>query len=346
LQRRYEAALGQQLSQWPDAAESLKAEEVLARWLESQKRFDELATMWRQRAAGASDVELKRRALGQWLETLLSKLPVSQAPAQQTALVAAIGDGAFAACSQTATVTALSASMLTAPLTQTEAETLTGLRLPAHAAEENLTDRALLSCASALAAARRGDAVACRNALQLLLEEQLATVVALAWIKSLVEALDERIASQISGWSDVARAIVWPAAAPANPPPALQMARLRLQMLAAADKPPGELLGELLGQVKQLADAHPRNADLQISLAAAIAQSAPQRFDEAVRILKRVAVGSSKQSDAYLQARWLEVRWRIARGEGAAAAQIAALTLTSAKLPTTWWQARFESVRR
>lgn len=342
LQRRYEAALGQQLSQWPDAAESLKAEEFLVRWLESQKRFDELATMWRQRGAAASDVELKRRALGQWLETLLSKLPVSQAPAQQTALVAAIGDGAFAACSQTATVTALLASMLTAPLTQTEAETLTGLRLPAHAAEESLTDRALLSCASALAAARRGDAVACRNALQLLPEEQLATVVALAWIKSLVEALDERIASQISGWSDVARAIVWPAAAPANPPPALQMARLRLQMLAAADKPPGELLG----QVKQLAEAHPRNADLQISLAAAIAQSDPQRFDEAVRILKRVAVGSSKESDAYLQARWLEVRWRIARGEGAAAAQIAALTLTSAKLPTPWWQARFESVRR
>ena len=46
LQLRYEAALREQLRRWPDAVESLKAEEFLSNWLAAQKRFDQLAAMW------------------------------------------------------------------------------------------------------------------------------------------------------------------------------------------------------------------------------------------------------------------------------------------------------------
>ena len=56
--------------------------------------------------------------------------------------------------------------MLTEPLTQTEAETLTGLKLPGHSQEESIGDQALLTSLLALAAARRGDATACLNSLR------------------------------------------------------------------------------------------------------------------------------------------------------------------------------------
>ena len=96
---------------------------------------------------------------------------------------------------------------------------------------------------------------------------------------------------------------------------------------------------------------------LQLNLAAAIAQSAsdqsasdPQgraeRLGEATKLLKRVAVGTKKESEAHWRARWLEARWSLGRGDQNAAAQIASLTLASGDIQPAWWKARFENLRK
>lgn len=343
LALRYERALQVQLERWPEAPESLKAEEYLANWLARKRRFDDLASMWAERAASAQQPETKSRALKAWLDTLLGKVPLPQVPAQQANVVSAVRDGKFAACQQTAVVVALAAAMLTEPLTQAEAEGLTGLKLPTHAAEESLEDGALLAAVRALAAAHRGDATACRNALGLLAPEQLSKVVALAWGKAMVEAMDELTASQVPLWASVAEQIAWSQEAEATSAPALQMVGLRLRMLRQPGSPDAQAA---LEEIRQLADKHARNPQLQLVYAAALAQSDAKRFDEAVRILKRVALGTSKNSESYLRSRWLEIRWRIARGESQAAAQIASLTLSSHEIEPPWWKARFESAAK
>ncbi|MGN6545877.1 MAG: hypothetical protein ACTHK7_12560 [Aureliella sp.] len=343
LALRYERTLQTQLERWPEAPESLKAEEYLANWLTRKKRFNDLASMWAERAASAQQSETKSRALKAWLDTLLGKVPLPQVSAQQAGVVSAVRDGKFAACQPTAAVVALAAAMLTEPLTQAEAEAMTGLKLPSHAAEESLEDGALLAAVRALAAARRGDATACRSALGLLASEQLSKVVALAWGKAMVEAMDELSASQVPLWASVAEQIAWSDEADAPSAPALEVVGLRLRMIRHPGSPDA---GAALEEIRQLADTHARDPQLQLVYAAALAQSDAKRFDEAVRILKRVALGTSKNSESYLRSRWLEIRWRVARGESQAAAQIASLALTSHEIEPPWWKARFEAAAK
>ena len=340
LQQRYEMALKEQLAEWPDAGESLKAEEFLSTWLTSNKRFDELANMWCLRAQQTSQPELKTRALRRWLETLLSQLPLSQAPAQQDKLLQAIREGRLANCERSAAVIAITAAMLTAPLTQTEAEALTGLKVPTHAAEETDAEQALLSAVLALAAARRDDATACRNALQNLYVDQMSVPVNLAWTKSMVEAFDEHSAGPTSAWIEAANLIPLPDESVVKAVPALKAITLRLQMWQSTT---ASQTKSILQELKKLADQHPRDAYVQLAYAAGIAHSDRQRFDEAVRLIKRVAIGSSRESDTYLRARWLEIRWRQARGESKAASEIAALTLAGQTISTAWWKARFSA---
>lgn len=343
LAARYESVLEIQLERWPEAPESLKAEEYLAGWLARKRRFVELANMWAMRAENAQQPETKTRALQRWLDTLLGKVPLPQVPEQQARIVAGVHDGKFAACQASAVVVALAATMLTRAVTQTEAESMTGLKVPDHWADENLQDGALISAVLALAAARRGDGTACRNSLGLLPSEQLSEVVRLAWTKAIVESLDELSAAQAPLWSDVAQRIPWADETETDRAPTLEVIALRLRMLRA----PGSADSRAaLEQLKQLADKHARDPQLQLAYAAALAQSDPDRFDDAARILKRVALGTSKSSETYLRARWLEIRWRVARGEAEAAAQIAALTLSSHEIKPAWWKARFEAASK
>jgi hypothetical protein len=294
--------------------------------------------MWADRAASAAQPETKVRGLSHWLDTLLGKVPLAQVPPQTARLASAVRDGQFAACERTAVIVVLAATMLADPLTQTEAETLTGLKIPAHSTAESDHDGSLLAALLALAAARRGDVTACRNSIALLASEQLSQVVRLAWSKAMVEAMDELPASQISQWSDIARRIPWDD--DSERVPALKVIGLRLQMLGGRDA----ARDSALEGIKQTADQHPRDPHLQLVYAAALAQSDPERFADAVAILKRVALGTSKNSESYLRARWLEIRWRVGRGETRAAAQIAALTLSSHAIEPAWWEARFEAV--
>ncbi len=86
--------------------------------------------------------------------------------------------------------------------------------------------------------------------------------------------------------------------------------------------------GAALAKIKQLAQENATDPNLQLTLAAAMAQASTdpparaERLAEATKLLKRVAVGTKKDSEAHLRARWLEARWALGRGDQAAALKL------------------------
>ncbi len=124
------------------------------------------------------------------------------------------------------------------------------------------------------------------------------------------------------------------------------MTKLRLDQLQARSS---DTHASTLANIKQLAQDHATDPLLQLTLAAAITQSTldvgqAERRAEAMKLVKRVAIGTKKESEAHLRARWLEARWLIGRGDKTAAAQVARLTLNSNNNLPPWWKARFESL--
>ncbi|MCC6511976.1 MAG: hypothetical protein IT423_22955, partial [Pirellulaceae bacterium] len=349
LAERYEKLLIYQLSHWPDAAETGKAEEYLSNWLAQDKRYDELATMWAQRAESQSSAEKQLDALRNWLDTLLARLPKAQLSAQIERIAKSIAAGKFAKCQRSAIIMAIAANMLTTPLTQTEAESLNGLTLPGYVLEQSRFDQALLSAVFALAATRRGDLTSAINAVGLLNHDELSSILRLAWCKSMVESFDELPASQIGKWVPVVEQVRLPSDAQLRLPTALKMTGLRLEQLRTRD---ALAQAAVLDKIKQLAGQHASDPLLQLASAAAIAQTQPigqgadQPLTDAIRIVKRVASGTKKDSEAYLRARWLEIQWRIGQGDSSTAAQVARLTLSSHDIQPAWWKARFESVAK
>lgn len=351
LAQHYELALVEQLKLWPTANESYKAEEYLVQWYQRNKRYEDLASMWADRAECAAQPELKLTALRQWLEVLLGRLSRAQITPQLTRLVSSIREGVkFSDCERSAVIVAFAAQMLSAPLTQTEAETISGLKVPSHLLEQTKNDQALLSAIIALASARRSDVTATHNALQLLDSDQLSTVVMLAWCKSMVQALDEIPPGQVTSWSAVAQLIPWSEGNTSKLTPSLKMVGLRLSQLRT---PQPTQASAHLKEIRQLAASHPNDPHMQLDLAVALAHSVGQNeteqaenFRKALAILKSVATRTSKESEAYLRSRWLELRWQSGKGETAAAAQIAKLTLGSHHIQPDWWKARFEAVAK
>jgi len=341
LAERYEAALTAQLSQWPMAAESLKSEHYRAEWLAAHRRFGELAEMWLARAAVAADGPQADRALSNWMETVVGQLPLADIAKHQTQLAQALRQGGLDAHQQLARLTYLATAMLVEPLTQQEA--VSHLGLLAATAGDALTPyaRQLQALVQTLDAAQRGQAASCTAAIAELDVANLPAAVRAAWTKSLIEACDALLASELSGWFACFQRLPPPEPAALATSPAVDMMNLKLGWLQA--KTPEEKTAKA-EQISQLAKQHPRQAALQIAAAANVAQATDDGFTPAVRTLKSIAAVASKSSEAYRRARWLEIRWQIARGQQPAARQLAKLTLSSSDIQPAWWKARLETL--
>jgi hypothetical protein len=176
---------------------------------------------------------------------------------------------------------------------------------------------------------------------------QLSSTMNLAWCKAMAQAADELPVSQVNSWTKVFERVKMPGDDTSSASTTLKMTRLRLVQLAAATDAER---GAALATLKQLAQENASDPQLQLGLAAGIAQSATDatsqeaRWNDAIKIVKRVAVGTKKESEAHLRARWLEARWQVGKSDNAAASQVARLTLASATLKPSWWQTRFEKL--
>ncbi len=349
VETRYETLLRAQLATWPDADETIKCEEYLAAWLSSKKRFEDLAGMWLDRAATMTNPQRQRLALDRWLNGLLARVPKAKVAAQIERCSQLITDKKLAGCERAGKIAVLAATMLTVPVTQREAEQITGHTMPGHELQQPAGDEAMLWALILLDAVYRFDADDARTTSEGLELAQLSSTVHLAWCKAVALAADELPDTQISQWTTALGRVQLPADASALATPALKMTSVRLQQLRATT--PAES-SAALSKVRQIAQENANDPQLQLTLAAAIAQSneaatRAERFTEATKILKRVALGTKKDSEAHLRARWLEARWLLGRGDRAAASQVAQLTLSSTTaLQPPWWKARFEELTR
>ena len=347
IEKQYEDLLRDQLAKWPDAPETIKAEEYLSAWLISKKRFDELSGMWLDRAVTVGENDRQRIALDQWLANLLIRVPKAKVTVQIESLAKLVTAGRLPLSERSAKITVIAAAMLTSPITQAEAEAMTGCKMPGQEMHQPPGDESLLSALWMLDAVYRIDLAAARNAAASLELAQLTSTVNLAWCKSIALAADELPESQIRNWSDIFERAQLPSDETAMTTAALKMTKLRLQQLRATKAGDDQTA---LASIKQLAQANANDPNLQLTLAAAIAQAiddqpAQERAAEATKLVKRVAVGTKKDSEAHLRARWLEVRWQQGRGDNAATAQVAQLMLSSTNIQPTWWKTRFESIR-
>lgn len=347
MEKRYEELLRDQLDKWPDAPETLKGEEYLSTWLTSKKRYEELTNMWLQRAARVTNVDRQRMALEHWLGTLLARVPKAKITSQIDQLAKLVAAGKPAGCQSTAQIVLIAAAMLTSPVTQLEAEQIAGCRLPDHQLQQPAGDETLLSALMALDAVYRTNANDAQTAIQTVELAQLTSTVNLAWCRAIVLAADELPESQLAQWSTLFQQVQLPSGESWQATPVLKMTKLRLEQLSAGTT---ESNAAALVKIRQLASENATDPNLQLTLAAAIMQSAvdPQgraeRQAEATKLVKRVAVGTKKDSEAHLRARWLEARWSVGRGDRATAAQIAKLMLGSREIQPAWWKARFESL--
>lgn len=350
LEKRYEELLNAQLDKWPGATETLKAEEYLSNWLASKKRFEELTTMWLSRAAHVNDVERQRVALEHWLGTLLARVPKAKVAAQIDQLAKLVAAQKLAGCQRSAQILLVAAVMLTSPVTAQEASQITGTALPEHQLQQPAGDETLLSALLALDAVYRINVNEAQSALQTVELAQLTSTVNLAWCRAIALAADELPESQLAQWAPVFQLIQLPREEASTNTPVLKMTKLRLEQLRAGSTPDN---AATLVKIRQLASESATDPNLQLTLAAAIMQSSttdPQgkgeRQSEAIKLVKRIAVGTKKDSEAHLRARWLEARWSIGRGDGKTAAQIARLTLSSGDVQPSWWKSRFETIAK
>ncbi len=346
LETRYEELLHTQLDKWPESAETVKAEEYLSAWLTSKKRFEELGSMWLDRATRVTETDRQRMAIDQWLNTLISRVPKAKVASQIEQLSKLLAAGKFNASQRSAKIALLAAAMLTAPITLAEAEAITNCKVPGHELHQPAGDEALLWAVMLLDTVYRADANDARSIIDSLELAQLTSLVNLAWCKAMALAADELPDSQMSQWSKVFDRVKLPSDESAITTAALKMTKLRLEQLRATSP---EDNAAALAKIKQLAQDNATDPQLQLTLAAAIAQSAieqgrAEKFAEAIKLVKRVAVGTKKDSDAHLRARWLEARWQSGRGDASAAAQVARLTLASGNIQPAWWKTRFENL--
>ncbi len=319
---------------------------VSGAWLTSKKRYEDLSNMWLDRANQVVDEDRQRIALDHWLSTLLARLPKAKVPGQIDKVAKLLGAGKLAHCQRVAKINLIAAAMLTSPITLAEAEDITACKLPNHELQQPPGDQSLLSAILLLDAVYRLDGQAARGASQTLELAQLTSTVNLAWCKAVALAAEELPATQLAQWVSVFEAVRMPDAGATPSTPVLQMTRLRLEQLRQGSG----RQAEILDKIKQLAEANATDPGLQLTWAAAIFQSADdasqadERFAEAMRIVKRVALGTKKDSEAHLRSRWLEARWQAGRGNQAAAAQVAQLMLSSTTIQQPSWKSRFERI--
>lgn len=349
IEKRYEELLNVQLTEWPNSPETIKATEYLSAWLTNKKRYEDLTSLWLDRAASVSDQDRRRMALDQWLITLIGRVPKAKVTAQIDKLAGLVAAGKLSSCQRPANMALIAAAMFTSPVTLAEAESLTGCKLPGNELQQPAGEQALLAALMMLDAIYRTDAGDARTVIEPLEVAQLNSTVNLAWCRAVALAADELPEGQMSQWSPVFQRVKLPSDAGAITSPVLKMTQLRLEQLSAKS---AEDNLAALAKIKQLAQDNSTDPQLQLNLAAAVAQSssAPQgraeRLAEATKLLKRVAVGTKKDSEAHLRARWLEARWSLGRGDQNAAAQIASLTLSSGDIQPAWWKARFENLNK
>ncbi len=341
LASRYQNALRDQLRLWPDAPECDKAEEYLSLWLSKQNQISELATFWLDRARESQQKETQVRAMHRWLSVVIGRLPTSEIMAQRQALQKAIEDKQLASIQRTATILSFAAAMLHEPLTQVEAEAVLKMSWPTVNDEVTAADQNLWSAIQILAAARRNDPAAAKLARAKLDFENMPAEIRLAWTKNLTAAMDELIGSQTTPWLETLSAVPW--TTDDERTSSLKMTGLKLQLLVKKDSDQAD---DLIKKIKELALANAKDAKMQLAYAAAIVHryADAEHFKEAITALNRVIYGSSKDSDAFLVARWMEIHWRAAKGESKAVKELAASTLRAKNISPAWWRSRFESL--
>lgn len=341
LQTRYEEALIQQLSLWPDAAETDATQVWLEKWLAGQARFTRLAEALRKRALASRQPTIVDKLVVQWLGVVLNKLDdvEQQSEISQIQLIEAPDQQIQA----TYHVAALAATVLSTWTTEDEsldiAQQISKLP-PATALTESLRSSVMKVLeARRISVSGRADmqnGVSARD-----LPSELVGVFA----QVLLEAVDnlppaehqsrcQQFFSESQNWADV-------------------LSKESSTMYQALGHRLGVLFNEpkSFDQMRALTNRYPRDGRLSILLSTALVDAyaitaTKEYLDEALAISKRVAVGSEPGSDLHWSARWRTLQIMALQGRTSDAAIGAKLLLNASNQLPEPWRGRIERLSR
>ncbi len=336
----YEAALQKQLTTWPDATASDEPEQWLMTWLAAQERHPELVNVLLARIAAATEVEPVRTTI---LHCIDSILKIADEP-QRTLSFQRLRE-----ISERVQLPELRASLQAACLfveavaswpPELKASELTSATAQIRGSLNNEVDMQLAIAVQWLAAVRRRDLAAGKATSTAWQPALLPASIRTALTPAIVEAVDQLELEAQSRWlTELKLDAAWIADLQASNLPLDQAYALRLQGWMV-DASAG------LDGLSALSKRYPRDGQVQLQLAHALAASGPNRFVDSTRIARQVVANSAPASELNLAARWRLCRNLVLAGELAAAKQAAALFVASQPLPASIWKERFEQLAK
>lgn len=336
----YEIALQKQLTTWPDSTASDEPEQWLMTWLAAQERHSELVNILLARIAAASEVERVRMTILHCIESILK---IADEPQRALSLQRLRDVEAQAKLPELRMSLQLAGLFVEAVASWPEARRaaeLTNATAQIRGSLNNVVDLQLANAVQGLTAVRRQDLAAFRGVSAAWQPTLLPARFRIALTPALIEAVDQLALDIQSRWlNELKLDAVWIADLQASTLPLDQAYALRLQgwMFDASAG---------LDGLNALSNRYPRDGQVQLQLAHALAASGPNRFVDSTRIARKVVANSAPASELNLAARWRMCRNQVLAGETAAAKQAAALFVASQPLPASIWKERFEQLAK
>ncbi|QDV22681.1 hypothetical protein [Aureliella helgolandensis] len=355
LARQYEQGLKEQLELWPDAEATQKPLAWSVLWWAGQQRHAELLQLLTARLTRSADAAVVKETLWLWLEQFGVLAQSEQRLAALDALKTAWDgpvDGSRAPSAAHAVSEVRNATSVNVELTRLFASEIARLSTPEEQ-QQRLRALAKLSVAE-LSSDWQQLAIALRL-LVAVRSQTLNTVAQIAdqWqplglpagirvvlAPPLVDAIDETPAEQHVEWArQLKLAEDWSSELIHHSNTLTQAIGQRLAGWLQGPSSSLEGLTELTEQA-------PRDANLQMQLAQALAESGEARWQDSSNIARRVIVGTQAGSPLNYAARWRLIRNLQAGGDADKAREAAQLLLATQRIDDPVWQARFESAAK
>jgi len=336
----YEAALQKQLTTWPDSTASDEPEQWLMTWLAAQERHSELVNVLLARIAAASEVERVRETILHCIESILKIADETQRTQSLQRLRDVEAQAKLPELGMSLQVARLFVEAVASWPEARRAAELTNATEQIRGSLNNVVDLQLANAVQGLTAVRRQDLAAFRAVSSAWQPTLLPARIRIALTPALIEAVDQLELDIQSRWlNELKLDAVWIADLQASTLPLDQAYALRLQGWMV-DASAG------LDGLNALSNRYPRDGQVQLQLAHALAASGPNRFVDSTRVARQVVANSAPASELNLAARWRLYRNQVLAGETAAAKQAAALFVASQPLPASIWKERFEQLAK
>ncbi len=343
LVARYETALVNQLLNWPDDPQSAEPAAWLTRWLNGQDRGHEMTDVLQQQAIRCRDPNAARSAWNHWLATVTGLADASRREAAIDRLRSMVSADASEEQPGSAAVMLLAAEVATKWLPEQEQRTMERRWNQLQSSANSQHERRVLTIVDWLHTVRRSETQPGPRGAPNPLAQQVAGEAAPELLVGLAPALTEAIAatplSERRRWALHYQLNEWPSvmAAPASLKSQAAVARI---LSWTGQLPAG------LERLRTLARQHPRDGNVQLHLAACLAESGAEGRKESNQIAKRIAVHSPAGSEVSWAARWQLLRNQMAAGQTSQAQQAAELLLASQPFDMEIWKTRFERIAK